>query len=159
MTYDLRLAIVSHVQHYRHGGRLYAYTGYAREIDAWAELFREVVIAAPCSDRPPAADCAPFARENVSVSPQRLTGGTSLGSRCGQLLSAPFLCLRLARVLRRSDCVHVRLPGNLGFLGSVLAPLCTKRMIAKYAGQWCSFAGEPVSWRLQKAVLRSKWWR
>ena len=50
------LVVVSPLVHYRHRGRLYAYAGYAREIDVWAELVRRVIIVAPCRDEPPAAD-------------------------------------------------------------------------------------------------------
>jgi glycosyltransferase involved in cell wall biosynthesis len=32
-------------------------------------------------------------------------------------------------------------------------------MVAKYAGQWDGYPGEPLTVRIQKAILRSRWWR
>ena len=43
-----RLLVVSSATHYLADGQLAAYGPYTREIDIWADLFDEVVIAAPC---------------------------------------------------------------------------------------------------------------
>lgn len=153
------LCIVSHVVHYRHGGKVHAYAPYAREIEMWADLFPEVRIAAPCEDGPPPGDAAPIDRPNVEVDPQPRTGGDSLGAKLKQALLLPALAVSLARALRRADAVHVRCPGNLGLLGAVMAPLFSRRIIAKYAGQWTGFPGEARTVRLQRAILRSGWWK
>jgi glycosyltransferase involved in cell wall biosynthesis len=52
----------------------------------------------------------------------------------------------------------VRCPGTLGALGLVLAPLFCRYRVAKYAGQWPEFPGEGWASRLQKRLLRSRWW-
>jgi glycosyltransferase involved in cell wall biosynthesis len=150
---------VSHVVHYRHGGKIHAYAPYAREIEMWADLFPEVRIAAPCEDGPPPGDAAPIDRPNVDVDPQPRTGGDSLGAKVKQALLLPVLAASLARALRRADAVHVRCPGNLGLLGIMMAPLFSRRLIAKYAGQWTGFPGEARTVRLQRAILRSGWWK
>jgi glycosyltransferase involved in cell wall biosynthesis len=154
-----RLCIVSHVVHYRHGGKVHAYAPYAREIQMWADLFPEVRIAAPCEDGPPPGDSAPIDRSNVDVDPQPRTGGDSLGAKVKQALLLPVLAAFLAWSLRKADAVHVRCPGNLGLLGVVMAPLFSRRLIAKYAGQWNGFPGEARTVRLQRAILRSGWWK
>jgi len=60
--------------------------------------------------------------------------------------------------MKGADAIHVRCPGNLGLLGVILAPLFSKKLIAKYAGQWPDYDGEPLSFRLQKKILRTRWW-
>jgi glycosyltransferase involved in cell wall biosynthesis len=65
----------------------------------------------------------------------------------------------LARAMRSADAIHVRCPGNLGLIGAILAPLFSRRIIAKYAAQWNGGDGEPLSARLQRAILRSNWWK
>jgi glycosyltransferase involved in cell wall biosynthesis len=65
----------------------------------------------------------------------------------------------LARAMLRADAIHVRCPGNLGLLGVLLAPLFGRPLVAKYAAQWNAARNEPWSARLQKIVLRSRWWR
>ncbi len=154
-----RLCIVSHVVHYLHGGKVHAYAPYAREIEMWADLFPEVRIAAPCEDGPPPGDAAAIDRPNVDVDPQPRTGGDGLGAKVKQALLLPLLLASLARSLWKADAVHVRCPGNLGLLGAVLAPLFSRRIIAKYAGQWNGFPGEARTVRLQRAILRSGWWK
>lgn len=154
-----RLLVVSHVRHYRHGGRLYAYGPYAREIDIWADLFPQVVVAAPCRPAAPPGDCLAFTRCNISVSPQRETGGRTLKAKAAQILALPLLVWDLSRAMRQADAIHVRCPGNMGLLGAILAPLFSRRLVAKYAGQWNGYPGEPWTVRLQRAVLRSRWWR
>src|ERR1700736_3083594 len=74
----MRLAIVSHVVHYRWGGELFAYAPYAREIEIWADLFEDLLIAAPCRKTVPAGDCALLGRRNISIDPQPEVGGEGL---------------------------------------------------------------------------------
>jgi glycosyltransferase involved in cell wall biosynthesis len=155
----MRLLIVSHVIHYRHGGGLYAYGPYAREIDIWAELFQEVVIAAPCRSEPAPPDCLRFERENILIDPQVEAGGDGLAAKLGLAASVPAMAWGLARAMRRADAIHVRCPGNLGLVGAALAPLFSRRLVAKYAAQWHGGAGIALSAKLQRAILRSPWWR
>jgi glycosyltransferase involved in cell wall biosynthesis len=154
----VRLAIVSHVVHYRHAGQWFAYGPYAREIDMWADLFPEVVIASPLRHERPPDDATAFTRFNIDVIGQRETGGDSWTAKAVQVASLPWLIGGLIRVLRHADAVHVRCPGNLGLLGAVLAPCFTRNLIAKYAGQWNGYSTEPATIRLQRAILRSRWW-
>jgi glycosyltransferase involved in cell wall biosynthesis len=155
----MRLLITSHVIHYSHDGRLFAYGPYAREIDLWADLFAEVQIASPCRIAPPPGDCLPFERGNISILPQKEAGGETLLAKLGLVASAPAMAFGLARAMRRADAIHVRCPGNLGLIGVLLAPLFSRRLIAKYAAQWNGGDAEPLSARFQRAVLRSSWWK
>jgi glycosyltransferase involved in cell wall biosynthesis len=157
--FPYRLLVVSHVTHYRDGGQVHAYGPYAREIDIWADLFSEVVVAAPCREQPPPGDCLPFGRSNITIAAQpEIPVGTG-PARLKQLLVLPRSVDRLARVMWHADAIHVRCPGNLGFIGSIMAPLFARRLVAKYAGQWNGYPGESWSLRLQRFVLRTSWWR
>ena len=152
------IVIVSHVVHYKSADRLFAYAPYAREIEIWADMFDKVLIAAPCREQEPPGDCALIDRNNFSIAPQRELGGETLAAKAKLLFLLPALSWDLARAIRRGEAVHVRCPGNLGLIGSILAPLFSKHLVAKFAGQWNSSPGEPWSNRFQRAVLRSRWW-
>ncbi len=152
------LLVVTHVAHYEYDGRLFAYAPYARELGVWSEIFPKLLIAAPCRESRPPADCEEIAAANIELRPQREAGGTSLGAKLALAVSLPSLGLALVRAIREADAVHVRCPGNLGLLGAVLAPRFSKYVIAKYAGQWSAYAGEPLTSRLQRWLLRSAWW-
>jgi glycosyltransferase involved in cell wall biosynthesis len=153
------LVVVSHVVHYRHSGRLCAYGPYAREIDIWADLFPRVTIAAPLRIGEPPPDCIPFERPNITVEPQTEAGGDTWRAKVGLAAALPSLVVGLSRTLSGADAIHVRCPGNLGFLGVLLAPLFSRRLVAKYAGQWNGYAGEQWTSRLERYLLGSRWWR
>jgi len=154
------LVVVSHVQHYQWQGRLWALGPYVREIDIWADIFPEVVICSPCKNDKPTGDCLPFSRSNISINPVFLKGGgKGLRNKAAQILSLPSVVWKLSRAMKRAWAIHVRLPGNLGMIGAVLAPIFSRRIIAKYAGTWPEFDGESFSYQLQKKILRSKWFK
>jgi len=154
----MRLVIVSHVIHFVKNGEILAYGPYAREIEIWADLFDEVIIAAPIRREKPTGFAIPINRRNVSLSPQIETGGNTISAKLLQLFSLPMHIFKLCRAMKGADAIHVRCPGNLGLLGVILAPLFSKKLIAKYAGQWPDYDGEPSSYRWQKKILRSRWW-
>jgi glycosyltransferase involved in cell wall biosynthesis len=153
-----RLLVVSHVVHFQHEGCLYAYGAYAREIDIWADIFPQVLIAAPCRNESPPGDAIPFTRTNIGICPQPERGGDTAIAKLKQIASLPLLLWNLGKVMRQVDAIHVRCPGNLGLLGTVMAPFFSRRIVAKYAGQWNGYAGEPIANRLQRFILKTKWW-
>ena len=153
-----RITIVSHVIHFRRNEEILAYGPYAREIEIWADLFDEVIIAAPIRKEEPTGFAVSIDRRNVSLSSQIETGGKTLSAKLLQLFSLPIHIIKLCRAMKGADAIHVRCPGNLGLLGVIFAPLFSKKLIAKYAGQWSDFPEEPWSYRLQKKILRSRWW-
>src|SRR5687767_7523008 len=151
------LLVVSHVRHFKHSGSIFAYTPYACELDIWADLFSRVIIAAPCRDEAPPDDTTAFTRSNISIFPQKETGGSTVSAKLALLLSVPGLAWSLGRAMRRVDAIHVRCPGNLGLIGAIMAPLFSSNLVAKFAGQWNRYPGEPWTVRLQKSILRSRW--
>jgi glycosyltransferase involved in cell wall biosynthesis len=155
----MRLLIVSHVIHYRHEGRVYAFGPYVREIDIWAELFPEVVVASPVRNEPPPGDSLPYESLNIRMAPQHEGGGESLWPKIKLICWLPVVFFQLAREMAKADAIHVRLPGNLGFFGTMLAPLFSDKLVAKYAGPWPDLPGETKSEILQKKLLRTSWFR
>lgn len=153
------LVVVSHVFHHDWRGCLWAYAPYARELEVWADLFPRVLIAAPVHAGAPGGDRAAIDRRNVRLLPQRASGGAGLGNKLRQLWMLPRLVRDLAHALSTADCIHVRCPGNLGLLGVLLAPRFSHYLVAKYAGQWGHYPGEAWSFRLQRLLLRSAWWK
>jgi glycosyltransferase involved in cell wall biosynthesis len=82
-----------------------------------------------------------------------------VAAKLKQILQLPLLVWQLSKAMRRADAIHVRCPGNLGLLGVLLAPLFSRFLVAKYAGQWKAFRGEAATFKFQRALLRSSWWR
>jgi glycosyltransferase involved in cell wall biosynthesis len=153
------LAVVSHVVHHRWQGRVHAYTPYARELDLWASMVERLTVVAPVRDGEPPDDTSPLVARNVELAPQIEAGGDDRRAKVTQFVRLPSMFIGVDRAIRSADAVQVRCPGNLGLIGAVVAPLRSRRVMAKYAGQWLSFPGEPSAWGLQRAVLRSRWFR
>lgn len=153
------LAIVSAAPHFEWDGRLWSHAPYVREINLWAELFPRVVIVGPLVASRPPGDGEPFTTDNVRAVGVPPTGGDTLRAKLRQVGLLPLLIWRTCKALSRADAVHVRCPGNMGLLGVLLAPLFSRRLVAKYAGQWNGFPGEKWTVRLQRALLGSRWWR
>lgn len=154
-----RLLIVARVTHYQHDGKMFAYGAYAREIDIWADLFPEVMVAGTVCDGPPAADCTAFTRDNICVLPVIDQCGVGLASKFRQFSTLPVVACQLAKYMLKADAIHVRSPCDLGFLGAIIAPLFSRCLVAKYAGQWNGYKGERFVVRAQRAILSSPWWR
>jgi glycosyltransferase involved in cell wall biosynthesis len=155
----VRLLVITSVIHYEWQGQVFSYGPYAREIDIWADLFSGVGIAAPLRRDVPPGDCAPFTRQNITIEPQKEVGGNTFYSKLKLMVSLPGMAWNLSRAIRRCDAVCVRCPGNLGFLGVLLAPLFSRHLVAKYAGQWNGYPGESMSVRLQRYLLGSRYWK
>lgn len=113
----MTLAVISHVAHRRHEGRVWAYAPYAAEMRLWAELFGEVVILAPEADGPPRGDEQPIEAENVRLEAlPRIDGGRG-GRLMRFALAMPRIAAMMSRQMRRADVAQVRCPGNYGFIG------------------------------------------
>jgi len=155
----MKLLVVSHVPHYTQAGRLHAYGPYAREIDLWAQIFDHVQIASPLSKEAPPGYCLPLSANNISMIPQLELGGESWAAKLRLIAGAPLMIASLSWAMFRAEAIHVRCPGNLGLLGVLLAPLFRRPRVAKYAAQWSGTVSEPFSYRLQRRILGSWWWR
>ena len=153
------LAIITAAPHFEWEGRLWSHTPYVREIDLWSHLFDRVVLVGPTEPGPPPGDCIPFESTRVQLRAVPATGGDHLRDKVRQLLLLPVLAWRIVRACATTDATHVRCPGNVGLIGILVAPMLTRRLVAKYAGQWNGFPGEKWTVRLQRAVLASRWWR
>ncbi len=154
-----RLLIVSHALHFEHAGRWAAYGPYVREIDVWADLFETVTIVAPLRRGNPDKDSLPFSRANISVRGLPEVGGDTLTAKVRLIALMPVVAAGVALAMRHADAIHVRCPGNVGLIGTLLAPLFSDRLVAKFAGQWNGYVGEPAATALQRWVLGSRWWR
>jgi glycosyltransferase involved in cell wall biosynthesis len=152
------ILVVTHVPHYRDAGRFCAYSPYVREIDIWASLFETVDIAAPFRNQEAPSDVTSFERSNIRLIPQREAGGETFLAKIRLVLSAPLMAWELSKAMRHADAIHVRCPGNLGLLGTLLGPLFSKKLVAKFAGQWSPGGNEAWSTRFNRWLLSSRWW-
>ena len=62
----------------------------------------------------------------------------------------------LFKAMNDADHIHLRCPGNIGLLGSIVQIFFpNKQKTAKYAGNWDLNSKQPLSYRLQKWILKN----
>jgi glycosyltransferase involved in cell wall biosynthesis len=157
----VKLLIVSHTSHYRAGGTIVGWGPTVREIDHLSVLFREVVHVAPLHEVSAPASALPYEAPGVRLEPVRPAGGERFRDKAGILLRAPGWARTILREMADADAVHVRCPAIISLVA--LCVLQTRRRPPKrwikYAGNWSPEHRGPLSYRLQRAWLRSGWTR
>lgn len=153
------LYIFSHVTHYVYEGKLFAYDPYVREINnVWFKLFQKIVIVAPCLKEKPPNDHLEFKSNCITINPVLNIGGKNLSEKIQKIFLLPIVIIQICLAMSKAQAIHVRCPGSVGLLAVLLAPLFSRYRVGKYAGQWNDDKAEPVFWRWQKRILKSKWW-
>ena len=155
----MRLGIATICPHISFEGQWWSYEPFVLEMNIWGDLFDELVCVAPQEAGPPPPLWAPYRRSSaVKVIPYRYDRGRGLNQPRTSPAEIPAMVGALIRAARTTDAFHVRSPGSIGLVASLLLPLLQPRRCAKYAGQWGAYPGEARSVRLQRALLRSRWW-
>ena len=155
----MKLGVATICSHVYYDQQWWSYEPFVLEMNVWADLFDGLVLAAPLDSGPPPPFWAPYADSaRIAVVPFRRDRGQGLDQPVTAPWEIPALVGAVLRVLRQTDAFHLRAPGNIGLIAALLVPLLQRRRCAKYAGQWPDYPGEARSYRLQKAILRSRWW-
>ena len=113
--------------------------GFAKQMDALADLFDETIVHVPVvADPPPGAAAAQsaFTNPRLTVAPLPHLRGSGMRRR----LRLPGWVLRsvpsLVRGVHRADAVHAPIPGDIGSVGIVLAEVWRRPLLVRYCGNW-----------------------
>lgn len=113
--------------------------GFAKQMDALAELFDQTVVHVPVIAEAPAGAAAAqsqFTNPRLTVSPLPHLRGSGLRRR----MRLPGWVMRsvpaLVRGVRRADAVHAPIPGDIGTVGIALAELWRRPLLVRYCGNW-----------------------
>ena len=152
----MRLVIVSHTRHFKSEKGLLAYGPYIREMNLWTEGIEEVSVVAPLGSGSPNEIHEPYNHESIKLI--RIPAITLKGIRgfLAALFNSPIILLRLLFIFRKADHIHLRCPGNIGLLGCLVQIFYpSKTKTAKYAGNWDPKSKQPLSYRIQKWILKN----
>lgn len=155
----MKLGVATICPHIFHEGQWWSYEPYVLEMNVWHELFEQLVIVAPHDQGPPPESWVPYQDSaSIEVIPYRRDRGRGLLQERTSLAEIPHMLYAVVKAGLSSDAFHVRAPGNIALVASLLAPLLNKRLVAKFAGQWMGAPGEARTVRWQRAILKSSWW-
>lgn len=150
----MRFLIVTSSEHKFTGNKILSYGPYVKEMNLWLKYVDEFVLVAP------------FKNNNVSnidscydFNPTKIYSIPSLHFKSLKrflfsLLSLPRIIWVLFFSMKTSDHIHLRCPGNVGLIASVIQIFFpTKMKTVKYAGNWDPKAQQPLSYKLQRWIL------
>ncbi|MGV6845021.1 MAG: hypothetical protein ACWA42_02705, partial [Lutibacter sp.] len=175
----MKFVIITHVAHKIKENDLFAYEPYVREMNLWLKFVDKVKIVAPISKDDISSIeskyqfkiCHSEQGEAISLKKQTTTFQspcnnvielikirtfdiTSLKNAIQAIFKIPKICIRIYKAMKWADHIHLRCPGNIGLLGSLVQILFPKKTkTVKYAGNWDPKSKQPWSYKLQKWIL------
>lgn len=156
----MRFLIASHVVHKRVGNQFFAYGPYVKEINLWLKYVDEVVIVAPKVDnQSPDPIDLPYDHSRIKMVSVPEFDVLNWSSRIKSLFAIPAILFHLFGQMRKADHIHLRCPGNIGFLACLVQVFFPKTpKSAKYAGNWDPTSQQPFTYQLQRKILSNEAW-
>lgn len=148
----MKLAIISHTEHYLRDGQVVGWGPTVREINELKEVFEEIWHVAALKPGPPPASALPYESDKIHFVAIPPFGGEMFQDKLKVLWLMPGILRTVRRVLDKADCFHFRVPTGIGnFLIPYLSLCCRKPGWFKYAGNWVQ-KNAPLGYRWQR------WW-
>jgi glycosyltransferase involved in cell wall biosynthesis len=147
--------IITHVIHKIKDGKVYAYGPYVREMNLWLKHVDRVEVVAPVSDDSPRPIDLPYEKSVKIIRVPAFSLVTPLQT-VRTLILLPLILFKTFTAMRKADHIHLRLPGNMGLVGSFLQIFFPRKpKTVKYAGNWDPSAHEPWSYKMQKRIVNN----
>lgn len=152
----MTFCIITHVNHFKEDKKYYAYAPYVREMNIWLKYTDKVIVVAPLNKSQISAIDMPYNHSCIDFRQVNEFNITSIRNILKTLISLPIILITIYKAMRAADHIHLRCPGNMGLLGCLIQILFPKKKkTAKYAGNWDLNSQQPLSYRLQKWILRN----
>ena len=150
----MKFVIITHVSHIVEQNQYFAYAPYVREMNIWTKQPEKVVIVAPKSKSPKSPIDLKYDHENIEFVTVEGFDVLNFKALFKTILKTPGICWNIYSAMKKADHIHLRCPGNMGLLGSVIQILFPNTIkTAKYAGNWDPKSKQPLSYKLQKWIL------
>ncbi|SHG99865.1 Glycosyltransferase involved in cell wall bisynthesis [Flavobacterium fluvii] len=150
----MNFVIITHVPHIVEQNHYFAYAPYVREMNIWIKQVDKVILVAPESNSRKTPIDIKYHHENIEFI--AVEGFDVLGLKAvfDSIFKIPGICWNIYSAMQKADHIHLRCPGNMGLLASLIQILFPKKIkTAKYAGNWDPKSKQPLSYKLQKWIL------
>jgi len=150
----LRLAIISHTEHFLRDGQVVGWSPTVTEINHLANDFDEIWHLAVLHQEAAPPSALPYTSERIHFVPLRPFGGPRIFDKLGTLWQAPEVIRKVREVLRKVDVWQFRAPTGIGvFLIPWLSLFNRQPGWFKYAGNWAQ-ENPPLGYRVQRFWLQ-----
>jgi glycosyltransferase involved in cell wall biosynthesis len=148
----LKLAIISHTEHYYQDGQIVGWGPTVREINHLLGIFDEIWhVAVLCPGQAPPSSVA-YDSPNIHFVPIQPFGGPGFMDKIKVMWRIPGILSIIRNTLRQVDWFQFRAPTGIGnFVIPYLCLCCKKPGWFKYAGNWVQ-QHAPIGYRWQR------WW-
>lgn len=149
----MKLLVISDAPILSHISKKEAYAPYVKEMDLWLRHAGKVSFVCPTRYKRTLLT-QPFQNQDFKVLPLRRLEFHNVIAALISLITIPYQTIVLWNAMRKADHIHLRCPGNLALLASIVQiTLPRKRKTVKYAGNFSPSALQPISYRWQKRIL------
>jgi glycosyltransferase involved in cell wall biosynthesis len=152
----MTFAIITYVPHILDQNQYFAYAPYVREMNIWIKYVDNLIVVAPKSTSKKSPIDSSYEFENIDFVTIQSFDVLSIKAIVKAIVKIPKIAWQLYAVMKKSDHIHLRCPGNISLLGCLVQILFpNKPKTAKYAGNWDPKSKQPISYRWQKWILNN----
>lgn len=152
----MKFLIITHVKHRKQNNQYFAYAPYVREMNIWLKHVDEVTIVAPLSKDKKTIIDEEYVHAKINFNKIHEIEFTSFLKSLISIVKIPYIVLKIFNACFKTDHIHLRCPGNIGLLGCFVQIFFPKKMkTAKYAGNWDPNSKQPISYNVQKYILKN----
>ncbi|NER12166.1 glycosyltransferase [Leptobacterium flavescens] len=149
----MRLLVITNAPTLKTPKGFAAYAPYVYEMDIWFRHLKEITLLSP-SFYPEEVFTIEFEKQELNVVNIPFIHAQNAKNILGLFWQIPLIIFKLIREISKADHIHLRCPGNIGLLASVVQVFFpSKKKTVKYAGNWDPKAKQPLSYKLQKKIL------
>lgn len=155
----MKLLIVSNMPHYVKRDEIFGWGPTVEELNHLATLFEAVSHIAPVYDETISESSLPYKTSNLDLIAVTPAGGNRWIDKLRILMRIPEWLTVMCSEMRRADAVHIRCPAGISLIALIAVRLWArgKPIWVKYAGNWQPKGREPISYSLQRLLLKQLW--
>lgn len=152
----MKFLIITHVEHSKKGNQYFAYAPYILEMNIWLKHVNEVEIVAPLTNYEISKIDLDYKHPHINFNKIPDIQFTSISKSIDSLIKIPTILKVIYKACQKAEHIHLRCPGNIGLLGCFVQIFFPKKIkTAKYAGNWDPKSKQPISYNIQKFVLKN----
>jgi glycosyltransferase involved in cell wall biosynthesis len=150
----MKFTIISSVPHIFLENKCFSYAPYVLEMNIWAKFVDELIIVAPISTIEISNIHLNYNHPNIIFLEVAHFDILNFRSLFQTVFKLPRICYTIYKGMLKADHIHLRCPGNMGLLGSLVQILFPKKSkTAKYAGNWDYSSKQSFTHKLQQKIL------
>ncbi|MEP1487184.1 MAG: glycosyltransferase family 4 protein [Algibacter sp.] len=150
----MNFLIVTNAPTLKKESNYFSYAPYVNEINIWLKYADQFAVLSPTVYN------QELLVSNFSKTPKLFSipslSFNSIPKAVKSVFYIPIILIKLYKAMVWADHIHLRCPGNIGLLGCFIQMFFPKKnKTAKYAGNWDPKAQQPLSYKLQKWILKN----